>query len=105
MLEFPERVEFVTSASANHGGYIDFKFNGSTLDHTSRIIESASGVLDVNNISGGKVRLGTVITGIWNGAAIPVANGGTGATDASNARKNLLTTSLKTTDVATTALV
>lgn len=38
-------------------------------------------------------------------AAVTIAQGGTGATDASNARKNLLTTSLKTTDAATTALV
>ena len=37
--------------------------------------------------------------------AVPIPNGGTGATSASNARKNLLITSLKTTDVATTALV
>ncbi|MFH1047631.1 MAG: hypothetical protein V1738_04980 [Patescibacteria group bacterium] len=33
--------------------------------------------------------LGTVATGTWNGTAIAVANGGTGATDASTARTNL----------------
>ena len=37
--------------------------------------------------------------------AVTIAQGGTGATDVSNARKNLLITSLKTTDAATTALV
>lgn len=33
--------------------------------------------------------LGTITTGTWNGSAIPVANGGTGATTAANARTNL----------------
>ena len=37
--------------------------------------------------------------------AVTIAQGGTGATDVSNARKNLLVTSLKTTDAATAALV
>ena len=31
----------------NHGGYIDFHYNGSTSDYTSRIIESSSGTLEV----------------------------------------------------------
>lgn len=33
--------------------------------------------------------LGTITTGTWNGTAIAVANGGTGATDAGTARTNL----------------
>ncbi len=33
--------------------------------------------------------LGTITTGVWNGTAVPVANGGTGATDAGTARTNL----------------
>ena len=33
--------------------------------------------------------LGTITTGTWNGSAVPVANGGTGATTAANARTNL----------------
>jgi hypothetical protein len=35
------------------------------------------------------VTLGTITTGVWNGSAIPVANGGTGATTAGAARANL----------------
>jgi hypothetical protein len=34
-------------STAAHGGYIDFHFNGSTADYTSRIIESQSGKLGV----------------------------------------------------------
>jgi hypothetical protein len=33
--------------------------------------------------------LGTIVTGVWNGTTIALANGGTGATTAANARTNL----------------
>jgi hypothetical protein len=36
--------------------------------------------------------LGTITTGVWNGTAIAVANGGTGATTAAGARTNLAAT-------------
>lgn len=42
-------------SSAGHGGYIDFHFNGSTEDYTSRIIEDASGQLTLRasiNVTG-----------------------------------------------------
>lgn len=35
-------------ASAGHGGYIDFHYNNSSADYTSRIIEGASGTLSIN---------------------------------------------------------
>ena len=39
----PSAIEF--SNASGHGGYIDFHFNNSTADNTSRIIEDASGQL------------------------------------------------------------
>jgi hypothetical protein len=37
------------AAPPNHGGYIDFHYNGSTSDYTSRIIESTQGVVEVTS--------------------------------------------------------
>lgn len=39
--------ELKPGASAGHGGYIDFHYNNSTADYTSRIIEQASGTLSI----------------------------------------------------------
>lgn len=36
------------SGSSEHGGFIDFHFAKSTADHTSRIIENASGRISIN---------------------------------------------------------
>ena len=44
------------SSSANHGGYIDFHFNGSTANYTSRIIEDAAGQL---TLRAGTINIGT----------------------------------------------
>ena len=42
-------IEFTSiTSNAGHGGYIDFHFNGASDDYTSRIIESASGTLNIN---------------------------------------------------------
>lgn len=35
-------------STAGHGGYIDFHYNGSTKDYTTRLIESAAGTLATN---------------------------------------------------------
>lgn len=35
-------------STAAHGGYIDFHFNGSTKDYTTRLIETSQGTLGVN---------------------------------------------------------
>lgn len=46
-------IEFTDIAStASNGGYIDFHYNGSTADYTSRIIEDASGRLTIYSING-----------------------------------------------------
>lgn len=42
----PINIEMFPDSSAGHGGFIDFHYNGSTADYTSRIIENASGSLN-----------------------------------------------------------
>lgn len=61
----------------NNGGFIDFHYNQSSADNTSRIIESSSGVIDING------------TTFKRGVGLPVANGGTGATTLAGAQSNL----------------
>lgn len=61
-------IEFSNIASsAGHGGFIDFHFNGSTEDYTSRIIESASG----------KLHLVASLVRIGNGPSVTFAMSGT----------------------------
>ena len=43
-------IEMNASQGRSDGGYIDFHYNQSTADFTSRIIENASGQLDINGI-------------------------------------------------------
>ena len=44
-------IEFLNTSST-HGGYIDFHFNKSTADYTSRIMETASGKINITASSG-----------------------------------------------------
>lgn len=71
-------------STAAHGGYIDFHFNGSTKDYTTRLIETSQGTLGVNgNIDvTGWVQCSN---GLW------IANGGLYA---SNNNSNVYGTSL-----------
>ena len=50
-------------ALSGFGGFIDFHYNGSSADYTSRIIENASGRLSINSVLyaqyGGNVGIGT----------------------------------------------
>ena len=65
-------IELNSSGSlANYGGFIDFHFNGSTSDYTSRIIENASGQISINNvtITTGKVVTATTFVGALTGNA------------------------------------
>ena len=41
-------IEFRPSVGSNNGGYIDFHYNGSTEDFTSRIIEDSAGTITVS---------------------------------------------------------
>lgn len=57
-------IELNTHGSlSGYGGYIDFHYNGSSADYTSRIMEDSSGVLNLNGqlliTSGGNVGIGT----------------------------------------------
>lgn len=45
-------IELVPKSNENHGGFIDFHFNGSTEDYTSRIIESVEGRIEVTAPNG-----------------------------------------------------
>lgn len=64
----PSCIEFTpTGTSANNGGYIDFHFNKSTADFTSRIIEETSGVLQINGatFSNGVITATKVIGAVY----------------------------------------
>jgi hypothetical protein len=71
--------------------------NGASISLTSagaQTITAAAGTLTgttLNStvVSSSLTSVGTIATGVWNGTAIAVANGGTGATDAATARTNL----------------
>ena len=45
-------IELIPKTSAAHGGHIDFHYNGSSSDYTSRIIESANGALSLQANNG-----------------------------------------------------
>lgn len=59
-----DSVEFVTTSGANHGGYIDFHFNGSPSDFTSRIIEGSSGALQINATNGVTVNSKNIVRSV-----------------------------------------
>lgn len=82
-------------SSSGHGGFIDFHFNGSPEDYTSRIIESASGKLHLvaslvrigNGPSVTFAMSGTSYDYIWTeypGAALILGTADGGGTDSSN---------------------
>lgn len=74
----PRYIELGTgAANQNNGGFIDFHYNQSSGDYTSRIIETASGLIDING------------TTFKRGVGLPIANGGTGATTLAGAQSNL----------------
>lgn len=44
----PTSIEMFPGASAGHGGYIDFHYNNSSADYTSRFLETSSGRVTLN---------------------------------------------------------
>lgn len=44
----PASIELLPGASAGHGGYIDFHYNNSSADYTSRFLETSSGRVTLN---------------------------------------------------------
>lgn len=72
----PITIELKPPVGSGFGGYIDFHFDGSSANYTTRLIEDASGQLTL---------LGSLILS----SALGVPSGGTGATDADGARANL----------------
>jgi hypothetical protein len=67
------------------GNTIDAVGTAGRISVSSDAIDIDSGYVGQNTIT----TLGTITTGTWNGTAIAVANGGSGATTAATARTNL----------------
>lgn len=67
------------------GNTFSVKANGTTLDVSSSGVKISDTYAGQTSIT----TLGTIATGVWNGTAVAVAHGGTGATDAATARTNL----------------
>jgi hypothetical protein len=67
-----------------------FKGSGSATDAVDLGTAEVAGTLPASKLVGTDITtVGTIATGTWNGTAIAVLNGGTGATTASAARTNL----------------
>lgn len=69
-----------------------FGAGGTTYAGTTNRITVTGTVVDIAATYVGQTSittLGTITTGVWNGTAVPVANGGTGATTQAAARTNL----------------
>lgn len=76
-------IEFDVSSGANNGGFIDFHYNGSTEDFTSRIIEGSTGKVEITAPNGVSVNNKHVVRSI-NGVAAD--NGGNVALDIDSSR-------------------
>ena len=70
---------------AKSGSTLSVNVDDSTLEISSDTLQIKSDYAGQTSIT----TLGTITTGTWNGSTIAVANGGTGATSAADARTNL----------------
>ncbi len=73
----PSNIELTPADTAGHGGFVDFHFNASTENYTSRIIEWESGILTINKSGGG---IGTIKSNLEGNAATASACTGNSAT-------------------------
>lgn len=67
-LKAVNNIELVPASGLNHGGFIDFHYEGSTEDFTSRIIEGGEGKLNITAPNGVTVNNKNVVRSI-NGVA------------------------------------
>ena len=81
------------SSSAGHGGFIDFHYNGSTADYTSRIIENASGILAISGqlAVGGAMSCASLTASgnIYTSGYVSVGTGGANSYVGSDAATNI----------------
>ena len=86
----PRSIEFSASADGSvNEGFIDWHFNGSSADYTSRIIENASGSLQINGmtVKNGEVTA-TTFKGSLSGTATNATKDGDGNTISSTYATN-----------------
>lgn len=118
---FRRGIELSPDNNSNHGGYIDFHYNGDTGDYTSRIIESAKGELEFTSntkTSGaatfltqpkvsinGNARYKSVCEGYTKGTA-PTTNqfGGISTTDKNGVEVATIYSNVNTDNTVTSAL-
>jgi len=70
----------------------DGELSGNKIGSGIDAANITAGTLPTARVAGsytGITGVGTIATGVWNGTAVPIANGGTGATTAGDARTNL----------------
>jgi hypothetical protein len=88
VLATPDPITLGTTALA----FTLFSGGGATSVGTANRITVTGPQIDIASNYTGQASittLGTVTTGVWNGTPVPVSNGGTGATNATDARTNL----------------
>lgn len=81
----------LTTVNTSAINFIQFTGAGSILGTANRITVTGNTINIASNYIGQSsiTTVGTIVTGVWNGTTIAIANGGTGATTALDAFNNL----------------